>query len=360
MQDVLWVIMSKFKVLSLFDGCAGARQALDRLNIDCEYYASEVDKYAIKVAMSNYPDIIQLGDITKLDETNLPKDIMLLVGGSPCQSLSGAAGSSLSGLDHGKSTLFWEYIRVLRIVKPKHFLLENVASMKNSDRDRISEILGVKYICINSSTLTAQSRKRYYWSNIPGITQPEDKGLVLKDILEPEAEDITTRIFSTQPGSCARGKGLSNLRTIYEKSKTLTANGQNVSNTGATNVITGDRDLIRSLKDLMFIGALGDQIQGDGTLSRDYRQGDRVYSSEGKSITLTAAGGGKSGKTGLYEIDKCVRRLTAVECERLQGMKDNYTAGVSNNQRYKMIGNGFTISIISHILSFIPELKEKV
>jgi DNA-cytosine methyltransferase len=182
------------KVLSLFDGMACGRIALEQLGIPVEkYYASEVDKYAIQVAQANYPDIIQVGDVCDLD----PKDYMdidLIQGGSPCQGFS-MAGKQLA-FDDPRSALFFEFIRLLKAIKPKYFLLENV-KMKKEFLQIISEQVsecypeipfGIEPIFINSSLLSAQSRQRYYWTNIPGIKQPEDRGIVLKDILEDNFE----------------------------------------------------------------------------------------------------------------------------------------------------------------------------
>ena len=182
------------KVLSLFDGMACGRIALEQLGIPVEkYYASEIDKYAIQVAQANYPDIIQVGDVCDLD----PKDYMdvdLIQGGSPCQGFS-MAGKQLA-FDDPRSALFFEFIRLLKAIKPKYFLLENV-KMKKEFLQIISEQVsecypeipfGIEPIFINSSLLSAQSRQRYYWTNIPGIKQPEDRGIVLKDILEDNFE----------------------------------------------------------------------------------------------------------------------------------------------------------------------------
>jgi len=182
------------KVLSLFDGMACGRIALEQLDIPVEkYYASEIDKYAIQVAQANYPDIIQVGDVSNLD----PKDYMdvdLIQGGSPCQGFS-MAGKQLA-FDDPRSALFFEFIRLLKAIKPKYFLLENV-KMKKEFLQIISEQVsecypeipfGIEPIFINSSLLSAQSRQRYYWTNIPGIKQPEDRGIVLKDILEDDFE----------------------------------------------------------------------------------------------------------------------------------------------------------------------------
>ena len=168
-------------VLSLFDGMSCGRIALERLGIKVDnYYASEIDKYAIQVSQANYPDIIQVGDITELDLSTLPK-IDLIMGGSPCQGFS-FAGKQLA-FDDPRSALFFEFVRCVKKLNPKYFLLENVR-MKKEYLDVISEYMGVEPIMINSALVSAQNRVRYYWTNIPGIEQPEQRGIVLRDILE--------------------------------------------------------------------------------------------------------------------------------------------------------------------------------
>src|SRR6056300_57792 len=168
-------------VLSLFDGMSCGMIALDRLGIKVDnYYASEIDKYAIQVSQANYPDIIQVGDITKLDLSTLPK-IDLVMGGSPCQGFS-FAGKQLA-FDDPRSALFFEFHKAISYLQPKYFLLENVR-MKKEYLDIISEYMGVEPIFINSSLVSAQSRQRYYWTNIPNVEQPEERGIVLRDILE--------------------------------------------------------------------------------------------------------------------------------------------------------------------------------
>jgi DNA-cytosine methyltransferase len=182
------------KVLSLFDGISCARVALERAGIVVEvYYASEIDKYATQTSSKNYPDIVRVGDVKNLviggrwsgDEkyTHLHGDIDLLIGGSPCQDLS-IAKKDRKGLDGERSGLFWEYVRILKEVKPKYFILENVASMPKEAKAIITETLGVEPIMINAALVSAQQRKRLFWTNIPNITQPEDRGIFLKDILE--------------------------------------------------------------------------------------------------------------------------------------------------------------------------------
>ena len=173
-----------WNVLSLFDGISCGRLALERAGIEVnKYYASEIDKYAIKITQSNYPDTIQLGDVREIDFTQFIGEIDLVIGGSPCQDLS-IAKADRKGLDGSRSGLFFKFVEAIETIKPKYFLLENVASMRKEDRDKITEILGVEPIMINSALLSAQQRKRYYWTNIPNVQQPEDKGILLQDILE--------------------------------------------------------------------------------------------------------------------------------------------------------------------------------
>ena len=297
-------------VLSLFDGMSCARIALDRANIPVtNYYASEIDKYAIKVSQANYPDIIQLGDVQ--DISFKEGDIDLLIGGSPCQGFS-FAGKQLN-FEDPRSKLFFEYVRILEESKPKYFLLENVI-MKQESQDIITEMLGVEPVMINSSLVSAQNRKRLYWTNIPEITKPEDKDLVLRDIIEDGFVD-------RDKSHCLDAnyfKG-GNLKSYFEKHR---------------------RQLVFSKDGLCHVGDA--DINGNETIKR-------VYHPSGKAPTLTTMGGGhREPKVSLSE--KKYRKLTCLECERLQTVPDNYTAHVSNTQRYKMLGNGFTVDVIAHIL----------
>ena len=170
-------------ILSLFDGLSGGQIALDRLGIKVDnYYASEIDKYAISVAKHNYPNTIHLGDVQFVTQHTFGSNkIDMLIGGSPCQGFS-FAGKQLN-FDDDRSKLFFEYVRLLKELKPKYFFLENVV-MKKESQDVITDLLGVEPIKINSKSLSAQSRGRLYWTNIPNVTQPSDKGLLLKDILQ--------------------------------------------------------------------------------------------------------------------------------------------------------------------------------
>lgn len=274
------------KILSLFDGISGTQVALKNLGITPEvYYASEIDKYAIQITQNNFINTIQIGDVCKVNGGDY-KNIDLMTWGSPCQDLS-VAKKDRQGLSGSRSGLFYEAVRIFKEVKPKYWLMENVYSMRKEDKQIISDMLGVEPIMINSSLLTAQNRKRLYWTNIPTITQPEDKKICLKDILE-------------------------------DKLNGNTFNG---------------------------VKRIGHFNSGG--------QGDRIYSPMGKSVTLSANGGGRGAKTGLYDISGVIRKLTPIECERLQGFKDNYTLGISNTQRYKCLGNAFTVPVIEHILKGI-------
>ena len=305
-------------ILSLFDGISCGQVALQRAGIKYDkYFASEIDNNAIKVTQNRYPNTIQLGCVKGVFAKDLPQ-IDLIMGGSPCTSLSVAARQKESGLEKGESVLFWEFIRVLKEVKSKYFLLENVASMKNTDKNKISEVMGVEPITINSSLVSAQMRKRHYWTNIPNVTQPQDKDILLKDIL---------------------GKGY----TEKDKAYCLTAT--------YTRACMGDY-LDYKQRQLIWNKPIKVAVHG----GKD-SQGNRVYSIDGKSVSLTANGGGKGAKTGLYEVLKgYARKLTALECERLQTMPEGYTdVGLSENQRIKLLGNGWTVDVISHLLKNIPE-----
>lgn len=315
--------MKPVTVFSEFDGAGIGLLALKRAGVTVEkYFASEVDKYAIQVAKKNHPEIIHVGDVKQCYARNFPK-IDLLIGGSPCQDLS-IAKANREGLKGARSGLFWHFVRLLRTMKPRYFLLENVASMSKEDKAKITEIMGVEPILINSALVSAQQRKRLYWTNIPGITQPQDKGILLKDVLESGvAMDLKSRAIISSAGRTTE-------REYFKKQQgTMVA------------------EPVR-------IGTL----EGLGT-----GQANRIYSVQGKSVCLNAGGGGGGGaKTGLYKIDLpngdyTVRKLTPVECERLQTWPDGYSEGVSNTQRYKIIGNGWTADVIAHIFKFMKEAQ---
>ena len=546
------------KVLSLFDGMSCGRIALDRLGIEVDtYYASEIDKYAIAVAKENYPDTIHVGDITQLDPKDF-QDIDLILAGSPCQGFS-FAGKQLA-FDDPRSALFFEFIRLLKAIKPKYFLLENVR-MKQQYIDVITQQVSECYpdhegndlfdskiepILINSALLSAQSRQRLYWTNIPGITQPEDRGIVLKDILEDDVEEHylagKNLLENYQGGNQLNPNYKSQANTIHDKNKKSGvicagthgyANGyvetkpikvgmnveevkvrkHEVDTLGLQKCIlshyqksTKDkRQIAQELNDKYstvehYFRKLGSEFfsipsedhwpqlkkilnikttkfdkqimefeyrdgvfetkqrvysdQGKApTLTasnkeqmietkpkqvgkiKDGGQGNRIYSTDGKSSTLSAQSGGTAGNgntlietkpkqvgvasdinghdilkrvyspegksptlntmgggnrepkvamnelpekanvikanyykssranfendtskgskfsaTGVQSEDLTWRKLTPLECERLQTVPDNYTASVSNTQRYKMLGNGWTVEVICHIL----------
>jgi site-specific DNA-cytosine methylase len=273
------------KVLSLFDGISCGRVALERAGIPVEvYYASEIEQKPIEISKKNYPDIIQLGDVTKITK-EMVGEVDLICGGSPCQSFSNAGNRA--GFD-GKSGLFWEFARLVKEIQPKYFLLENV-KMKQEWQDIISNELGVKPIEINSSLVSGQNRKRLFWTNIPNVKQPQDKGIVLKDILETNADE---KYYLTE----------STIKNM-------------------------DREF----------GSKGKILIGD----------------EPKCQTLTAAMGMGGGNIPVITQNGRMRKLTEVECERLQTLPDNYTQGINSGARYKAIGNGWTVDVIAHILSFI-------
>jgi DNA (cytosine-5)-methyltransferase 3A len=308
------------RVLSLFDGISCARQALIEAGVQADaYYASEVDPKAIQIAMKNHPDTIQLGDVRTLEDP--PTAIDLLIGGSPCIDLS-IAKANRQGLEGIHSSLFWEYIRIFRIVKPRWFILENVASMPKKDRDIITQEMGVEPVLFDASLVSAQSRKRLFWTNIR-FQLPADQGILLRNILQPDAE-------------------VDESMTINGKSFCLTASYHKVGESQAEY----EHNKKKSQRTMVKLGHISNT---DG-------QANRVYSPEGKSATLSANSGGGGAKTGLYQIQSRIRKLTPIECERLQGLPDDYTAGVPKTHRYKCLGNGFCVPVITHILRSRVEL----
>lgn len=318
-------------ILSLFDGISCGQLALNKAGIKIDkYYSSEIDKNAIKVTMSNFPDTIQLGDITKISTKALP-EIDLLIGGSPCQGFS-FAGKQLNFSDI-RSKLFFEYVRILRELKIKNpnllFLLENVR-MKKEYQDVISTYLGVQPIMINSSLVSAQNRVRLYWTNIENVSLPIDKEILLQDILEDGLAD-REKSYCIDSSYWKGG----NINQYFNKSR---------------------RQLV--FKDLL---AYGVAQRGRNTVNN--KRKDILHATTkqrievnitGKSNCLTSA-----SKDSMVYKNGLVRKLTPIECERLQTIPDNYTNFVSDSQRYKMLGNGWTVDIIVGILKNINTQNEK-
>ena len=312
--------MTKYNVLSVFSGCSMDRVALDRAGINVRWYmASEIDKYAIQVAKRNYPDIHHIGDVTKCERLLTVRgypEVDIMIGGSPCQGFS-FAGKQLNFHDP-RSKLFFEFVKLKNLLKPKYFLLENVR-MKKEHQDVISQHLGVEPIAINSNLVSAQNRYRLYWTNIPNVTQPEDKGILLQDILEDGIED-------RDKSHCLDAnyfKG-GNLKSYFEKHR---------------------RQLVFSKDGLCHVGDA--DLKGHDSIKR-------VYHPKGKAPALTTMQGGHREPKIACSDKIHWRKLTPLECERLQTLPDGYTdQGVSNTQRYKMLGNGFTVDVIAHILKGI-------
>lgn len=298
-------------VLSLFDGISCARVALgDRVKT---YSACEIDKYAIQVAKKNYPDTIHLGDVRGIRKEQFSEPIDLLIGGSPCQDLS-IAKKDRKGLEGDRSSLFWEYLRIKRDLNPKWFILENVASMPKEAREVITREMGVEPVMIDAALVSAQSRKRLFWTNLP-VEQPADRGIVLKDILQPDGE-VDERFL-----------------TKKNKAFCLSATYGNAS-TSEKDVQHNAEKKKRTMVKVGYVGE-GEQYGQGG-------QAHRVYSEEGKTPTLSSF--------GPLVRTKSIRRLTPIECERLQSLPDNYTEGISTTQRYRCLGNAFNVEVIKCIL----------
>jgi DNA-cytosine methyltransferase len=287
-------------VLSLFDGMSGGRLALERAGVEVSnYFASEIDRPAIKVTMSNYPDTIQLGDINNYKSWDLPK-IDFVIAGSPCQDLTRIKGKEAEGLHGEKSKLFFRFVEVLHKYKPDYLLLENVVMNKESE-DTITAILGVDPVEINSSHFSAQDRPRLYWTNIEFDKELPINNTVFSDVMENEVDSIHW------------------LDDEFEKFYGL------------------ENRLVGTLK----------RFNKDG--KRRYMDtSSRVYNPNYKMACLTAVSGGGQHKKVFHNGKP--RRLTTIEYERLQRVPDNYTAVAAMGQRYKMLGNGFTVDAVAHIL----------
>ena len=393
---------------------ACGRIALERCGFDIEkYYASEIDKYAIEVARANYPDIIHIGDVCNVTVEDY-QDIDLLMGGSPCQGFS-FAGKKLN-FDDPRSALFFEFVRILQEVRPKYFLLENVR-MKKEYQDIITEHLGVEPIMINSALVSAQNRVRLYWTNIPNVEQPEDRGIVLKDVLERFDDfEESSALPKWLHGNYNDKKRIDLVKSIDEKSSTLRATmwkGHTEGYVSKPNQVenAAEKTVYEFVEHPNYYQF---DVSGKGYNS----QQDRIRKTEAKSNTL-AAGHASIPKVVTRQVSMTevrtdeanqiryenrrkhgydwsprqlrhlvertdnksnaitpsltkqhiikeesagisYRKLTPVECERLQTIPDNYTNYVSNTQRYKMIGNGWTVEVIRHIFKNMKPPTNKV
>lgn len=313
------------KVLSLFDGISCGMVALERAGVEVEkYYASEICDYAIKISQKNYPNIIQVGDVRNINCEDF-SDIDLLIGGSPCQSFS-FAGSMIGmttvekteirtleqyvelknkGFNfEGYSYLFWEYVRILKAIKPKYFLLENVKMAKKWE-NIISNALGVKPILINSELISAQSRERLYWTNIPNISQPKDKHIYIDNIVQNNIEHKflpKTRLDYNNYDKSKVDK------SIHKNTATQIGNSRNFGN---------------------------------------------AVRSNGKAFTLR-----RINPNGIIDENGNIREFTPIEAERLQTLPDDYTliSGIKNKERYEALGNGWTVDVIAHIFKGLTKI----
>ena len=344
------------RVLSLFDGISCGMLALERAGIPVESYdAFEIDKYAIQISEKNYPQIIHHGDVFDGDFRQF-KGYDLLIGGSPCTYWSIAKKSREITSNGEGFRLFMEYVRALHESECKYFLYENNYSIHRNIKDEISNHLGVEPIMINSALVSGQNRKRCYWTNIPNVTQPEDKEIMLADILD---DAVSWQDKSYCMTSSYNGAVLYN--TLERKQRTMVAVPVGAAQRGRyieENMTEQHIEIRNDNKSNCLTPVQKDTLVCSPVRIGQYGkggQGQRIYSVRGKSVTLSANGGGQGAKTGLYKIDLpdgdyIIRKLTPIEAERLQTLPDNYTAGISNTQRYKCIGNGWTADVIAHIL----------
>lgn len=350
-------------VLSLFDGMSCGMIAMKNANIDVErYVAYENDGYAIKTATHNFPNIEEMGDVFDGDYTRYA-GFDFLVGGSPCTYWSIAQRNEnrekvASGLGW---ELFSQYVRALKESKPKYFIYENNKSMSKAIKDSITDTFGFEPICINSALVSAQNRNRLYWVGKRvgdeyvkvNVIQPDDKGVLLKDVLDNSSSQVPSDKAYCISSTEWKGQSVKGFLTKHRRQKVFDEVPKKVG------IMPRERD--------------GVQTNG---------QAFRIYDPDGKAVTLKGESGGSGGKTGLYAVhDECVdgqkvytvrdgmlevngkeypikladgqytiRKLSVQECMRLQTVPDWYEFPVSNTQAYKLLGNGWTCDVITHII----------
>lgn len=343
--------MDGINVVSLFDGASMGHVALDLAGVRVnKYYASEIDKWAKKITQKNYPGTIQIGDVTKLRlvPKGFPK-IDLVMGGSPCQGFS-FAGKQLN-FEDPRSRLFFDFVRVYKMLKKKNqeikFLLENVR-MKKEYQKIISDILEVEPIEINSSLVSAQNRRRLYWTNIKGFKQPKDKEIYLRDILQNDDEVDSKYIITGKWLEWFKKNGDERLRKKYMSLNPIKA------------ITMTARQYASWNGNFVVFGASRGRYKINGV-----RQDSKMLTAGLTSQELECRNDGKTNALATVGKDNLVvklsdileefqvRRLTPIECERLQNLPDNYTEGVSDSQRYKILGNGWTAQAVAEILKHV-------
>lgn len=383
------------KVLSLFDGMSCGQIALRELGVPIKrYYASEIDKHAIKQTQLNFPDTIHLGDVEKWREWNIEwEEIDLLLAGSPCQGFS-LAGKML-GHDDPRSRLYWVFLDILHHVQKINpsvkYLLENVR-MRPADEARINESLGIRPVVINSALVSAQNRVRLYWSNIrtksegiwgellTDIPQPADRGIYIGDILDDEVdekyymrnlsinEEAIESIATTQEGKTSDVVKLDKKlkpKAQQDKASCLTAGGHSGGNHSDMDILAildpwlrknfrRPSDKACSLLSCSYKGARANGMSIVPGSWRTHKDGQGFRpTAGGKAPCIPARARNDGSGQPVAKIGCMLRRLTPTECSRLQTIPDWYKWGCSDTQAYKMLGNGWTVEVIKHILSHI-------
>ena len=411
------------KILSLFDGMACGMIAMRLAGVEVESYdAYEIDKYAVKTAQHNFPMIQEHGDVFTADFTQY-EGVDFLVGGSPCTYWSIAQTKNRETVASGMGwELFSQYVRALREAKPKYFIYENNKSMSKQIRASIDEAFGFEAVLINSALVSAQNRQRLYWvgkRNADGtyskvnVEQPEDRGILLKDVLDSAvAKDLTSNdkaytLTASYDGAAAWNTIERHQRNMVAEPVNVTADGKSQClrstcyKDGIRNIVANDVDRKTGVAEPLQIGRMPRE-DGIVTDSKQYR----VYSIDWKAVTQCGQGGGLGAKTGLYavpyeiEFDDdgnpikaigkdgkqitvyevsngqitikgkqypiklrdgfyIIRKLTVTECKRLQTVPEWYDFScVSNSQAYKMLGNGWTCEVIKHLIQSCLNEKE--
>lgn len=377
----------KMKILSLFDGISCGRVALERAGLHVSrYVAYEINQDAINVSNWNWPGIEHKGTVEGADFTQY-RGFDMVIGGFPCTDLS-IGKSNRKGLAGKHSRLFWEQVRAIKEVQPRYFLVENNYRMPKKDETIITETLGVKPILINSALVSAQNRNRLYWTNIPHLTKPDDRGVMLADILE---ERVPLKYYHMEGSLDYLTRGLKNSRFLQKEDNEKSNCLLSVYAKGVPYNALAVKPLYGVLQRPRGFNRGGVHINKSPTITSNSWQHNNliIYRGALKSYCLTASYANThitriyqdEGKTQIYETGKtgvpllvedgllhykerkipvklsdglyAIRKLTPVECERLQTLPDGYTEMVSDTQRYRQLGNGWTVEVIVHIFNHI-------
>lgn len=344
------ILMIEFNILSVFDGISCGQQALFNCGIPyTKYYAAEIDQRAVKVTQKRWPKTIQYGDVTKIKAEHFMSPIHLLMGGSPCQGFS-FAGKGLN-FDDPRSKLFFEFVRLKKELNPDYFFLENVRMKKTSEKI-ITELLEVEPILVNSALVSAQNRKRLYWTNISGFIMPVDRGIVLEDVLEQNSHKVLRwqnkkqdAIQDSKKSACLKATTSGDIRQRQKVNVNPSGKGIN----GVLHDIDKKSPVLTTNKGQGFKIKQVNPAKDSG--GKQPYITDRVYNSSFKGVALTCS---QSSRYSV-EHEDIWRDISVTEACRLQGLPDDYCSNISQSAAYHALGNGWQVDTIMEFFKHLPK-----